>query len=243
MNCSTNAFCSSLPAIIRQDLCRHCRRQLVKAGSIQIYEDFEEKASLLIDGIVLISGHVGEDVVGYSDDVPTCYLGVAGRMLSTNVTFREGGGCEPYGYNSMEYLTDCCVAHFDHEIIRRLFAEHTEFAQAMMLSALRIMEDGCTMTAILRADSVYLSVYHLVQYLNQQSTYLTQQQVANLINHDRASVSKAVSRMKREQPATWETYHANKGRRISISRPAERTADTLPRKPQPAQDERKEARL
>ncbi len=219
MTCSSNAFCSSLPDHIRLDLCKHCKRRLVKAGSIQIYEDFEEKASLLIDGIVLISGHVGEDVVGYSDDVPTCYLGVAGRVLSTNVTFRDGGGDEAYGYNSMEYLTDCCVAHFDHTVIRQLFREHDEFARSMMLSALRIMEDGCMMTAILRANSVYLSVYHLVQYLSQQNVYLSQMQIASLINHDRASVSKAMSRIKKEQPATWDVYHANKGRAISIAHP------------------------
>lgn len=220
MNCSTNAFCASLPQHIRSELCTHCKRRLVKAGSIELYEEFESKSSLLIDGIVLISGHVGEDVVGYSDDVPTCYLGVAGRVLSTNVTFREGGGSEAYGYNSMEYLTDCCVARFDHDVIRRLFREHIEFAHAMMLSALRIMEDGCMMTAILRADSVYLSVYHLVQYLRQQSVYLTQIQIASLINHDRASVSKAMNRMKREQPASWQAYMANKGRRVSIAQPS-----------------------
>ncbi|MBR5260274.1 MAG: Crp/Fnr family transcriptional regulator [Eggerthellaceae bacterium] len=221
MNCSTNAFCSSLTPELRAELCKHCRRRLVKAGSIQIYEDFERRASLLIDGIVLISGHVGEDVVGYSDDVPTCYLGVPGRMLSTNVTFREGGGTEAYGYNSMEYLTDCCVAHFDHDVIRKLFENHVPFAHAMVLSALRIMEDGCMMTAILRANSVYLSVFHLVQYLAQQNDYLTQQQIANLINHDRASVSKAMTRIKKEQPATWEAYVANKGRTVTISNPNE----------------------
>lgn len=219
MDCSNNAFCSSLGPELCAELCRHCRRRLIKAGSIQIYEDFERRASLLIDGIVLISGHVGEDVVGYSDDVPTCYLGVPGRVLSTNVTFREGGGTEAYGYNSMEYLTDCCVAHFDHDVIRGLFEGETEFAHAMVLSALRIMEDGCMMTAILRANSVYLSVYHLMQYLTQQSVYLTQQQIANLINRDRASVSKAMSRVRREQPAAWEAYAANKGRAVAISNP------------------------
>lgn len=191
----------------------------MKAGSVQIYEDFERRASLLIDGIVLISGHVGEDVVGYSDEVPTCYLGVPGRVLSTNVTFRENGGTEEYGYNSMEYLTDCCVAHFEHEAIRTLFAEENAFAHALMLSSLRIMEDGCMMTAILRANSVYLSVFHLVQYLAQQNVYLTQSQIANLLNHDRASISKAMSRIKREQGTIWNAYAANKGRIISISNP------------------------
>lgn len=220
MNCSTNAFCASLPQHIRLELCKHCRRRLVKAGSIQLYEEFEDKSSLLLDGIVLISGHVGEDVMGYSDDVPTCYLGVAGRVLSTNVTFRDVNGNGAYGYNSMEYLTDCCVARFDHETIRALFREHVEFAHSMMLSALRIMEDGCMMTAILRADSVYLSVYHLVQYLRQQNVYLTQVQIAGLINHDRASVSKAMNRIKKEHPASWQAYHANKGRTISIAHPA-----------------------
>lgn len=219
MNCVENAFCSSISPALRSELCAHCRRQLVKAGSIQMYEDFERQASLIIDGVILISGHVGEDVVGYSDEPPTCYLGVPGRLLSTNVTFRDGGGTEAYGYNSMEYLTDCCVAHIEHQVIRRLFDAFPEFARAAMLSSLRIMEDGCMMTAILRAGSVYLSVYHLVQYLAQQGAYLTQQQIADLISHDRASVSKAMGRIKDEQPSVWSEYMANKGRIVRMTHP------------------------
>lgn len=219
MDCTQNAFCSSLKPEIRQRLCACCHRRLTKAGSVQMYEDFERRASLVLDGIVLISGHVGEDVIGYSNDVPTCYLGVAGRVLSTHVTFRENGGTESYGYNSLEHLTDCCVAYFEHDVIRTLFKESTEFAHAMVLSELRIMEDGCMMTAILRASTVYLSVFHLMQYLTQQNAYLTQQQMADLLNHDRASVSKAVTRIRHEQPATWEAYAANKGRMVTIARP------------------------
>lgn len=219
-NCEENAFCASLGEEVRAQLCAQCHRRLVKAGSIQMYEDFERRASLVIDGIVFISGHVGEDVLGYSDEVPTCYLGVPGRVLSTNVAFRESGGTEEYGYNSMEYLTDCCVACFDHQVVRRLFGESVEFAHAMMLSALRIMEDGCMMTSIMRAHSVYLSVSYLVLYLTQQRAYLTQQQLATLLNHDRTSVAKALARMKRERPQTWEAYCANKGRPVAIANPA-----------------------
>lgn len=210
MKCSENAFCASLSDELRGKLCECCFRRLMKAGSVQIYADFERRASLLIDGAVLISGHVGEDVMGYSDEIPTCYLGVPGRVLSTNVTFREGGGTEQYGYNAMEYLTDCCVAYFDHEVIRRLFAHDADFARAVLLSELRVMEDGCMMTAILRAESVYLSVYHLIRYLTQHRVYLAHRQIADLLGRDRTSVSKAMSRIKSEQSGVWEAYVSNK---------------------------------
>lgn len=216
MDCSCNEFCSSLTDATREKLCRHCRKRLMKAGSIQIYEDFEREASLLTDGIVLISGYVGEDVMDDGDSVPTCYLGVPGRMLSTNVTFREGGGQEAYGYNGMEYLVDSCVAKFDHDVIRELFDSDDDFAHAMMLSGLRIMEDGCAMTAILRADSVYLGVFHLVRYLTQQSAYLTQRQLANLLNRDRTTVARALSRIREEHPEAWTSYAANKGRKVNL---------------------------
>lgn len=216
MDCASNEFCASLDASTRERLCPHCRKRLMKAGSVQIYEDFEHEASLLTDGIVLISGYVGEDVLSASESVPTCYLGVPGRMLSTNVTFREGGGQEAYGYNSMEYLTDSCVAKFDHAVIRDLFASDEGFARALMLSGLRIMEDGCAMTAILRAGSVYLGVFHLVRYLSQQNAYLTQQQLAYLLNRDRTTVARSVSRVRKEHPDVWESYVLNKGRKVEL---------------------------
>lgn len=217
MGCTSNEFCGSLEAGTREKLCSHCRKRLMKAGSVQIYEDFEREASLLTDGIVLISGYVGEDVLSDCESVPTCYLGVPGRMLSTNVTFREGGGQEAYGYNSMEYLTDSCVAKFDHAVIRELFASDEGFARALMLSGLRIMEDGCAMTAILRAGSVYLGVFHLVRYLSQQNAFLTQQQLAQLLHRDRTTVARSVARIRKEHPGIWESYAFNRGRKVEAS--------------------------
>lgn len=217
-NCSENAFCSSLPPATRKKLCEGCHRSLIKAGSIQLYRDFERHAMLILDGALMSSIHVGEDVLDYSEDVPTFYLGVPGRMLATNVTFRRREKMY-YGNNGMEYLTDCCIASFEHETIRELFFSSKDFAQCMALSMIRIMEDTCEMSAILRAQSVYLSVHHFMRYLAQFDLYLTQQQIADVLNCDRASVSKAVARLRKRSPALAQRYAHNKLRRIGALDP------------------------
>lgn len=214
-DCSKNAFCVTLPEATRNELCKHCRRSLIKAGSIQLYRDFERHSTLILDGIIMSSIHTGEDVLDYSEDVPTFYLGIPGRVLATNVTFRREDKMY-YGSNGMEYLTDCCIATFGHSVIQELFNTNHDFAQSMALSMIRIMEDSCSMAALLRAETVFTSVHYMVSYLSRLHVYLSQQQIADILGRDRASVSKAIARLRKDNPALMDTYLQNKTRKVEM---------------------------
>lgn len=220
MDCRKNDFCRSLPDEVRTQLCAHCHRRLTRAGSIQLYSDFERHATLILDGAIKSSIYVGEDVLDYSEDVPTFHLGIPGRILATNMTFGRTEKMH-YGNNGVEYLTDCCVATFEHEAMLELFETDNGFARSMALSMIRIMEDTCEIAAILRAQSVHLSVHHLTQLLLQHHIYLTQQQLADVINHDRASVSKALARVKSSDPDLFNAYLSNKGRAVEMFNPGD----------------------
>lgn len=218
MDCTKNDFCNSLPEGLRKELCSRCHRRLIKAGSIQLYSDFEQNAIMILDGAIMSSIHVGEDVLGYSAGAPTFFLGVPGRMLATNVTFRQET-VMPYGYNGMDYLTDCCIASFEHEVIRDMFYTNNDFARSMAVSMIRIMEDSCEMSAILRAPNVYLAAYHLTRYLSLHKIYLTQQQIADITGHDRASISKAFVRIKENDGKLMSDYLMNKKRIVEMYNP------------------------
>lgn len=192
----------------------------MKAGSFQLYRDFERHSTLILDGALMSSIYTGEDIINYSDDIPTFFLGIPGRILATNVTFRRHDKMY-YGDNGMEYLTDCCIATFGHNVVHELFIANKDFTQSMALSMIRIMEDSCSVTAILRAESVFLSVFYLIEYLTLARVYLSQQQIANILGRDRASVSKALARIKIEKPALMEEYLINKTRKIEMLNPQE----------------------
>lgn len=220
MDCTTNAFCGTLPAETRRQLCAKCNRRLLKARSFQLYRDFERDATLVLDGALTSSIHAGEDVLNYSKDVPAFYLAIPGRILATNVTFKRDEKMY-YGENSMEYLTDCCIATFKHGAIEEFFYNNKDFARSMVLSMIRIMEDACEVSAILRAESTYASVHHMMRYLSGHRIYLTQQQIADIVNRDRASVSKAMSRVKDNSPRLYSEYLENKGRVVEMYNPAD----------------------
>lgn len=217
-NCSDNAFCASLPEKLRSDLCKKCIRRITKAGSFQLYRDFERHATLILDGALMSSIYVGDDVLDFSDDTPAFYLGLPGRILATNVTFRDTKKAY-YGDNGVEYLTDCCIATFEHDFFREMFYSNSDFAHSLVLSMLRIMEDACEVSAILRAPTVLAATHHLILYLSFFDVYLTQQQIANITNHDRASISKAIKQIKKQNPELAQNYISNKGRKIEMLEP------------------------
>lgn len=218
MDCSQNAFCSSLSASTRKILCAHCYRKLAASGSIQHYNDFERHATLILDGLVSFTVESDEDTLIDSHFVPTFYLGVPGRMLATNITFFSKVHEEPHP-NVTEFLTDCCVATFEHEFIRTLFNEDRDFSFTLAKTLVETIEDACTTSAILRTNNVYVSVYRLVKYLSGFRIYLTQQQIAKIINRDRASVSRAAARIKEAHGGVWGAYYGNKGRAIERGNP------------------------
>ncbi|MGV8082244.1 MAG: hypothetical protein AB2L09_01225 [Coriobacteriia bacterium] len=182
---------------------------------MELYSDFERQAVLLLEGVLSSSLYTGEDVLRYSSTTPAFYLGVPGRLLATNVTFKQRGA-EEFDYNSMVYLTDCLVATFEHELIYELFHTDNDFSDALALSMIRIMEDSCRMSAILRTESVFACVSYFMQYLVTHHIYLTQRQIADVTGHDRASVSKAVSRIKQEDEDLWKAYLGNKGHVVEM---------------------------
>jgi len=50
--------------------------------------------------------------------------------------------------------------------------------------------------------------------------YLTQQQLAEIMNRDRTSASKVISRIKQENPELWAAYASNKHRELTRPTPA-----------------------
>ena len=67
-------------------------------------------------------------------------------------------------------------------------------------------------TAMLRANYTYRGLLHLLRMLGESGQYLTHQQLASIMNRDRTSISKAISRIRREYPETWEIYVKSKGK-------------------------------
>lgn len=219
-DCTQNEFCASLPIELRHQLCAHCERRLLKAGSFQLYRDFERHATLFLDGAYTSTIHSDQDVFSYGDSIPTFILGIPGRMYATNTTFKRNERMF-YGNNGIEFMTDCCFAIFEHETIREMFYSHREFAESMQLSAIRIMEDTCETSAILRAPSLYVGVFYLMRFLKNYNLYLTHQQIATVLGRDRSSVSKAASRLKDDEPSAYLAYSANKRRTVELMNPGD----------------------
>ena len=54
----------------------------------------------------------------------------------------------------------------------------------------------------------------LIEILVERHIYLPQTDLANLMNHERAAISKACKRIREENPQLWEAYLQNKGKPV-----------------------------
>lgn len=220
MDCTRNAFCKTLPPESRKKLCASCRKRFFKAGSIQLRDDFPHSGMLLLDGIVVSTTNLGEDVVNHETDVPALYLGFPGHIVGFEIVFGFKNLNGAFEYLDLEYLTDSWVATFSHEAILELYEKDLAFRHSIGMGLLQLATDALQCVALFRANYTYLGLYHLLKMLAFHGQFLTQQQLAAILNHDRTSISKAISRIKKEYPEVWEAYAQNKNR--VLSRPVPR---------------------
>lgn len=180
-------------------------------------DDYQQNCMLILDGVFASSTNLSLEAIDHNIDRPVIYLGLPGRLLNLDVTFGYDEMQDAYTYVDLNYLTDTWAASFSHHVIRELFDEDPRFRRAVIRSEVQIASDACQIAALFRSNYTYYGLYHLVEILTQYSQFITQQQLADLMNLDRTSISKAVSRFKKEHPDIWEAYTAN--RRHEPTRP------------------------
>lgn len=212
MDCTRNEFCGSLPKSTRERLCADCRKRFFKAGSMQLRDDYPQTCMLILDGVVVSTTDLDGEDIDHEADMPALYLGLPGRVIGFDVIFDYRNFDGGFTYFDLSYLSDSWVATFGRDTIRSLYDEDPAFRRSMSLSLLQLAADALQFVALFRANYTYRGLFHLVKLLTKHGQFLTQQQMADIMNHDRTSVSKAMSRLRREYPAIWEAYVVNKGR-------------------------------
>lgn len=219
MDCSQNDFCKQLPDKSRLKLCPSCRKSFFKANSIQTREDYLQSCMLILDGCLTSTTDLDSASINHDVDVPSLYLAMPGRLLNLDITFKLYRIQTDLTYADFYYLTDSWVASFNHDIIQDLCDNDPDFRHVTMRNMVQISADACVITALFRSNYTYLGIYHLIDILTKHDQYLSQQQLAKLMNRDRASISKAISRLKSEHPEKWEAYAKNKARIVSRPTP------------------------
>lgn len=208
MNCAKNAFCRKLDDGVRKILCESCRRSKAAAGSLRLHSDFESHATIVLSGLILYSIRADAESLDVATDSPSLFLAVPGHVLSTDMSFN--GGDERYDFTSVEMLTDCHLARIDHESFRKTLSLHPSFANDLLLNLNTMLRDSCLISAILRTGNATVCVKRLIEFLATHGVYLTQLQIASLVDRNRASVSRAIKSIKSESPELWDRYLASK---------------------------------
>ncbi len=221
MDCTRNRFCILLPENTRAKLCAHCRRSFFKAKSIQTRQDYLRNCMLVLDGTFISSTQLGVDAIDHETNLPVLYMALPGRLLNLDVTFGFTDLHKNFEYVDFNYFTDTWVASFSHQTIQDLFDSDPDFRHAVMKNMIELETDVCRMAAMLRSNYTYYGLLHLTEMLANHNQYFTQQQLAEIMNHDRTSICKAIARIKKEHPEKWQAYISNKGRMPSKPIPGE----------------------
>lgn len=205
MLCENNLFCSSLTREMRDELCRHCSKRTVTAGSMLLSEDFSLKTNLLISGAMVTNTDFSSDIIQEPYDVPSFFLVTQGILFPIDAAF-IGRIPDQFSYSTLLCLTDCIIARFDHDVILGMFNSDPAFARSVLLNNITASSQACMFAATLRSYDVYQSVKWLLYFLSDKGVVLTHQQIANITTHNRTSVTKAIGAIKKREPELWSRY-------------------------------------
>lgn len=205
MLCENNIFCSSLSPDTRDELCRHCSKRTVTAGSMLLSEDSSLKTNLIISGAMVTSTDFSDDVIQEPYDVPSFFLVTQGILFPIEAVFLRKIP-DQFSYSSLVCLTDCTIARFNHDVILNMFNSDPAFARSVLLNHMMISAHACMFAATLRSYDVYQSVKWLLHFLSDKGVVLTHQQIADITTHNRTSVTKAIGAIKQREPELWNRY-------------------------------------
>ncbi len=138
-------------------------------------------------------------------DCPAFFINTSGLVLGVEGLFNDRP-IERYGYIHYECLSDGMTARFDRAFIRGMFESSAPFARALYQNIVTAAGEACEFAAVLRASSVDASIEYLLWYASRKSLRLTQQQMADITGHSRVSVTRALSRIKKNKPTLWSSY-------------------------------------
>lgn len=206
MDCRSNRFCQSLTDADRARLCEACTIRPYKKGQVIYREDIAPYVSVVVEGVMTTQTDFGDDVMS-DGDCPCFFINTNGLVLGTDTMFNERP-IERYRYIHYTCLTDCTVARFDVSLVRSLFETRTDFAKALYQNITVAAGEACEFAAVLRANNVEQSIRYLLRYATRKRFSLTQQQMADITGHSRASVARALGSIKQRRPADWERYRS-----------------------------------
>lgn len=186
---------------------------------MDVFEHIVDKVIVVLDGVVASSSRP-HGAFPFDDELPHYSLCMPGRVLSQDVLFGMNEG-NPLSYISMDFLTDCCMATFDHRFFLGLYEADAAFGRKVNESAVMIMFDQTKYAGIMRSEGAYAKVVLLLKALASCRVCLPERHIADILACDRTTVSRAGARIRREFPDLWERYLANKNRRVEMLYPRE----------------------
>lgn len=205
MLCEYNLFCSSLTPETRDELCRHCSKRTITAGSMLLTEDASLKTNLILSGAMVTNTDFDSNIIQEQYDIPSFFLLTQGVLFHTEAAFMRKIP-DQFSYNTLLCLTDCIIARFDHDVILGMFNSDPAFARSVLLNSITASSQACMFAATLRSYDVYQSVKWLLYFLSDKGVVLTHQQIANITTHNRTSVTKAIGAIKKREPELWSRY-------------------------------------
>lgn len=210
MRCSENEFCQSLSAATRERLCQGCHKRYLKAGSLDVFENFVDKLFIVLRGCIVAST---EDEA--LEKLPSYSFCAPGRLLNQNSLF-ELGGADSFAYVRYDFPADSVVAVFDRDFIVELYAQDRNFARMANKSAVMIMLDMSGYASIMRVSGMTKKIELALGFLIDHGIYLPGHTLADLLACNRTSVSRAIAQTRATRPELWERYQEMKHRMAVI---------------------------
>lgn len=192
-----NAFCRSLSEELRAQLCREVRVETyLKSQRLQDTRWRSGDLVLLLDGLMAVTRPDAR-----SNGAVTTNLLSGGDLVCGLVKPSES-----VGERVLVCVTDCVAAVFDRRVAKKLQDSSLEFNRVSYENCLRsCSNEREELFREVGVGDAYAAVRYVVRFCVERGIPdLTHEQIAMLTNRSRSTVTEAMHRLLREEPALFD---------------------------------------
>ena len=202
---SVNSFCASLDEKDRARLCARCVRREYKRGQTLFRDDYLASINILLEGMLVADAPFDEREFSLGRH-PALSIMLPGDVFSCELI------CNPVEADSYRYhqehvevaavaYANCVVGRLPLSEVKELFAESDDFPRKLFQRSIEMHGRDCEVASALRPGDTEASLKYLLCLADLHGVILTHQQLADISHRNRATVSKILAELPRNDPS------------------------------------------
>ena len=203
-NGAMNGFCATLRESDRAILCANCVRRDIVRGATLFKQESTQSIYVLVEGL-LVADTPFDQASYFEGSRPGMGIMARGSVFSCDLLCAsEGPDTYPYylehkDTNAVAY-SNSVLGRWPLPAVKKLFGTSIDFANKLFCKNIEMFGLTCEFASALRPGNAEDSIKYLLCFGKTYGIELTHQQIADLTQRNRATVSRIMADLPRKDP-------------------------------------------